>query len=108
VKKFSNKDVNGELLKVPQISWNQIYEPNENLWKDTPLGTCKNGDYMYFVHSFYAQPSESSVVLSKTNYGGLDYCSSIKKDNIFACQFHPEKSGQYGVKIYENWINSLK
>lgn len=105
VKKFSNKDIHGDVLKVPQISWNQIYEPNQNVWQNTPLSICKEGDYMYFVHSFYAQPSSSEVILSTTNYGGYNYCSSILKDNVFACQFHPEKSGQYGVKIYENWIN---
>ncbi len=105
VKKFSNKDLKGGVLKVPQISWNQIHEGKENLWRETPLRSCKNGDFMYFVHSYFAQPTDKDVVLSLTNYGGHDYCSSIKKDNIFACQFHPEKSGQYGIKIYENWIN---
>jgi imidazole glycerol-phosphate synthase subunit HisH len=105
VKRFSNKDTEGAVLKVPQIAWNQIYEPRKDAWVDTPLSICKEGDYMYFVHSFYAQPTSSDVILSTTNYGGYDYCSSVIKDNIFACQFHPEKSGQYGVKIYENWVN---
>jgi glutamine amidotransferase len=106
--KFSKKDIMGNVLKVPQISWNQIYEPKDDLWANSPLDSCKRGDYMYFVHSFYAQPSENNLVFSTTNYGGYEYCSSIKKDNIFACQFHPEKSGKYGVKIYENWINTYK
>ena len=105
VKKFSNRDTKGDVLKVPQIAWNQIYESNENAWENTPLSICKQGDYMYFVHSFYAQPISSEVILSTTNYGGHHNSSSVQKDNVFACQFHPEKSGQYGIKIYENWVN---
>ena len=112
VKRFSNKNTEGGILKVPQISWNEIHKPRENAWANTPLSICNEGDYMYFVHSFYAQPTSDEVVLSTTNYGGHDYCSSVLKDNIFACQFHPEKSSQYGVKIYENWVtysdNKLK
>jgi imidazole glycerol-phosphate synthase subunit HisH len=106
VKRFSNKDTEGDVLKVPQIAWNQIYEPTKDTWVNTPLSICNEGDYMYFVHSFYAQPTSSEVILSTTDYGGYNYCSSIIKDNIFACQFHPEKSGQYGVKIYEYWVNN--
>jgi imidazole glycerol-phosphate synthase subunit HisH len=105
VKKFSPVDTEGDVLKVPQIAWNQIYPSKSNLWDDSPLSTCGEGDYMYFVHSFYAAPVSETVVLSTTNYGGFNYCSSVIKDNIFACQFHPEKSGQYGVEIYKNWIN---
>ena len=105
VRRFSNKDTEGGTLKVPQIAWNQIYSPKENSWANTPLSVCNEGDYMYFVHSFYAEPASAEVVLSTTDYGGHNYCSSVIKDNVFACQFHPEKSGQEGVKVYENWIN---
>lgn len=107
VKRFEQVTKTGERLKVPQISWNQIYSPVKDGWIHSPLNCCKNGDYMYFVHSFYAEPTIKDVVLSTTNYGGYTYCSSVLKRNIFACQFHPEKSGQYGVKIYENWINNF-
>jgi glutamine amidotransferase len=60
---------------------------------------------MYFVHSFYCEPAEKEIILSKTNYAGTDYCSSFQKENIFACQFHPEKSGEKGLIIYKNLAN---
>lgn len=106
VKRFSPKNTEGGTLKVPQIGWNQIYESQPRIWENAPLKTCKNGDYMYFVHSFYVKPVSDAVVLSTTNYGGHDYCSSIQKDNIFACQFHPEKSAETGLTIYKQFFNS--
>ena len=57
---------------------------------------------MYFVHSYYVVPRDSEIVLTKTRYGNIEYCSSIKKDNIYAYQFHPEKSGEIGLNIYNN------
>ena len=104
VKKFPAKDVKGKTLKVPQIAWNQIDETNNNPWNNSPLASCQSGDYMYFVHSYYVQPGSSDRVLSMTTYGGHVYCSSIIWNNIFACQFHPEKSGMHGVEIYKNWF----
>ncbi len=104
IKKFAPSDTKGHVLKVPQIEWNQVYEASGNPWKQSPLHTCKNGDYMYFVHSYYAQPDSEQFVLSTTNYGGYQYCSSLINKNIFACQFHPEKSGLHGVEIYKNWF----
>jgi glutamine amidotransferase len=104
IRKFSNKDANGDVLKVPQIAWNQIRPAEANAWASSPLHSCTDGSYMYFVHSFYAQPASQEAVLSVTDYGGLNYCSSIIKENIFACQFHPEKSGLPGIDIYKNWL----
>ena len=108
VKRFSNNNKEGEIRKVPQIGWNQIYKINGKSWNDTPLSDIKEGEFMYFVHSFYVEP-EDPVGLSQTNYDGHFYVSSIQKGNIFACQFHPEKSAKEGLKIYKNWaeINNL-
>jgi glutamine amidotransferase len=105
IRKFPAHDMSQRVLKVPQISWNQISETENNAWADSPLRSCKSGDYMYFVHSFYADPVTQESVLSTTEYGGYSYCSAVTKDNIFACQFHPEKSGLPGIEIYRNWIN---
>lgn len=109
VKRFNNHNNEGETRKVPQIAWNQIHELDGHSWKNTPLAPIKNGEFMYFVHSFYVEPDEL-VALSMTNYDGQNYVSSIKKNNIFACQFHPEKSAKEGLKIYNTWaeINNLK
>lgn len=106
VRRFPRTDPEGQQLKVPQIEWNQIYQKDDNAWQQTPLKQCTNGDYMYFVHSFYVEPADKNLVLSETVYGGMRYCSSIVKDNIFACQFHPEKSGEHGVDIYKNWFKN--
>lgn len=107
VKRFDSNNSEGERRKVPQISWNKINQINTP-WENTPLEGIKNGEFLYFVHSFYVEPDES-VGLSETNYDGQSYISSILKNNIFACQFHPEKSAQEGLKIYKTWaeINNL-
>lgn len=108
VKKFPPTNGVNDVLKVPQIEWNQIFDTPQQPWQQTPLTHCSSGDFMYFVHSFYVQPRSANVVLSRTNYGGINYCSSIHSGNIFACQFHPEKSGLHGVNIYKNWFNDSK
>ena len=109
VKRFHNVNKDGETRKVPQIAWNQIHKINGNSWESTPLHDIKDGEFMYFVHSFYVEP-EDPVGLSKSNYDGQSYISSIQIDNLFACQFHPEKSAGEGLKIYNTWatINNLK
>lgn len=109
VKRFKNVDVHGNRVRVPQIAWNTIEERERGNWIDTPLENIKPGTDMYFVHSYYVEPNDKAVVLSTTNYGGLKYCSSIMQENIFACQFHPEKSAKEGLKIYKKWseINKL-
>ncbi len=84
---------------IPQIGWNKIYSKNKN-WKNTILETNSNEDFMYFVHSYYAIP-ENDCILSKTSYGSVEFCSSIQFKNIYATQFHPEKSGKKGLKIYK-------
>lgn len=109
VKRFHNTNKDGETRKVPQIAWNQIYKTNDSSWENTPLSEIKEGEFMYFVHSFYVEVDEP-VSLSQTNYDGKIYISSIQKNNLFACQFHPEKSASEGLKIYNSWatINDLK
>jgi glutamine amidotransferase len=109
VKRFNNVNRDGETRKVPQIAWNQIHKIEGKSWQDTPLNDIKEGEFMYFVHSFFVEPDEP-VGLSYTNYDGQYYISSIQKNNLFACQFHPEKSAKEGLKIYNTWanINNLK
>jgi glutamine amidotransferase len=96
-------------LKVPQIAWNTINQVKKFGWEETPLYNISNGEDMYFVHSYYVKPDNDEVILTETTYGGLKYASSIFKDNIFACQFHPEKSANEGLKLYKNWayLNNL-
>jgi glutamine amidotransferase len=98
---FSGKVVgfhaNGE-LKVPHMGWNRI-----NKEQDTPfLEGIATGDYVYFVHSFYVAPQDPTIVASTTDYG-QSFVSSIATDRLFACQFHPEKSQEMGLRVLANF-----
>jgi imidazole glycerol-phosphate synthase subunit HisH len=106
VKRFSNFNSLGQTVKVPQIAWNNIEQTKD--WKDTPLENTSAGSYMYFVHSFYVQPDDDNLSLSKTQYHNTHYTSSIFRQNVFACQFHPEKSGKEGLMIYKKWAQLNK
>lgn len=95
-------------LKIPHIGWNRILKTHHSyketqessLWEQTPMANLEEGEYMYFVHSYYVSPTDTSIVISNTTYGDNVFCSSFKKDNIFAVQFHPERSGPAGLQIY--------
>lgn len=107
IKKFPS--INGaHKIKIPQIAWNKIYS-KEQQWNATPLTELEEEDFMYFVHSYYVVPESNYCILTLTNYEEIEYCSSIVDNNIFATQFHPEKSSTKGLSIYRNWatLNNL-
>jgi glutamine amidotransferase len=88
----------GNGLKVPHMGWNRIAKK-----KDSPfLDGLSSGDYVYFVHSFYVVPEDSSLVATTTEYGN-SFVSSIATERLFACQFHPEKSQELGLRILANF-----
>lgn len=95
-------------VKVPHIAWNTIFKLNQE-WDNTALKDLNNNDYMYFIHSYYVKPKDDACILTLTNYDGIEFCSAILRNNIFATQFHPEKSADKGISIYKNWalINNL-
>ncbi len=105
-------DTSGKPLKVPHISWNYVYRANsdseKDSWSSTMLNGLENGDCLYFVHSFYVKPDNADINLSMTRYGNICFCSSIQYRNIFACQFHPERSGQKGIMMFENLVSIIK
>lgn len=89
-----------EGLKVPQIGWNALKYPSEGrLFRDVP-----EGSYVYFVHSYYLQAQEKEIVKATAEYG-VTVEASVEKDNIFACQFHPEKSSETGLQILKNFMS---
>jgi len=88
-------------LKVPHMGWNKIMKANYN-WDNSYLKGLQDQTTMYFVHSFFCEPSDKSVILSKTEYGEKIFCSSLVKNNIFGVQFHPEKSAAQGLLFYQN------
>jgi glutamine amidotransferase len=87
-------------LKIPQIGWNQldIVQPECPLFRG-----ISNGSYVYFVHSFFPQPADSTVVATRTTYGE-NFASSVWRGRVFATQFHPEKSQQVGLQLLKNFV----
>lgn len=90
----------GTRYKVPQMGWNRVKQKNAHpLWKDIP-----DNSHFYFVHSFYALPENDLHIAGQTEYG-LTFCSAVTHENLFATQFHPEKSALAGLQLYKNFIN---
>ena len=96
---------NGEhKRRIPQITWNTIDIKDSN---DPLMKGIANHEYFYFVHSNYVKTAHEKNVLCSTTFSGFDYCSIVKKENVYGIQFHPEKSAQQGLKIMENFKNLL-
>jgi glutamine amidotransferase len=91
-------------LKIPQIGWNQL----EVVQPDCPLFRgVTNGSYVYFVHSFFPKPADSSIIATRTTYGEA-FASAVWRDNVFATQFHPEKSQKVGLQLLQNFVESAE
>jgi glutamine amidotransferase len=91
-------------LKIPQIGWNQI----EIAKSECPLFRgIPSGSYVYFVHSFFPQPVDPSIVATRTNYG-QPFASAVWSDNVYATQFHPEKSQNVGLQLLKNFVELVK
>lgn len=86
-------------LKVPQMGWNQLVDVKGRLLTE--------GDYVYFVHSYYCQPVDAGDIAAQTEYG-IRYCASFEHGNIFGMQFHPEKSGEAGLNILRKFVAETK
>ncbi len=86
-------------LKVPHMGWNQLKQKKAH----PVFEGIADGAYFYFVHSYYVEPDDKGLVAGETEYG-IPFCSVIAKDTLIATQFHPEKSGEVGLKVYDNFI----
>ena len=89
----------GSRFKVPQMGWNRVNQKPHPIWSGVP-----DQSYFYFVHSFYAKPIDKQHIAGETDYGSR-FVSAIAKDNLFATQFHPEKSAAQGLALYRNFLN---
>ena len=90
-------------LKIPQIGWNQVNIQKQNC----PIFRgIDSGSHFYFVHSYFPEPRDPSIVASHTTYG-VEFSSAVWKDNVFATQFHPEKSQKAGIKLLVNFVNLI-
>jgi imidazole glycerol-phosphate synthase subunit HisH len=89
----------GSRYKVPQMGWNQVWQTQPHaIWRGVP-----DGSYFYFVHSYYARPSDARHSVGEADYG-TRFTAAIARDNIFATQFHPEKSADQGLALYRNFL----
>lgn len=89
----------GDKLKIPHMGWNQVHQEIEHpMWE----GIAQDARF-YFVHSYYAQPGHPDLIAASTNYG-FPFTSAVSKDNVFAVQFHPEKSQHSGLALYANFL----
>ena len=98
---------NSNYEKLPHVSWNEIIK-YDITWQNTIFHGIPEQSDMYFVHSFVSAPLDEKNILSVTEYSDYKFCSAIKKNNIYGCQFHPEKSGEIGLKIMQNFVNLCK
>jgi glutamine amidotransferase len=90
----------GSRFKVPQMGWNRVRQVRPHaMWE----GVADNA-YFYFVHSYYVQPADASLIAGETDYG-QPFCCAVARDNIFATQFHPEKSAAAGLQLYKNFVH---
>lgn len=100
-------DAHAGRVTVPQVGWNRLRRRPGAAWEGSPLQGLPDGAFMYFVHSFHVRPADASMVLSVTRYGSTEFCSSLRRGAVFACQFHPERSGPLGLQIYRTVAESL-
>ncbi|WP_286220759.1 imidazole glycerol phosphate synthase subunit HisH [Marinobacter apostichopi] len=91
---------NGERLKVPHMGWNEVYQSVDHpMWHNIP-----DGDRFYFVHSYYAEAEGNADIAGRSHYG-VDLAAAVARDNIFAVQFHPEKSARAGLQLLKNFVD---
>lgn len=101
IRSFRNSDIGN--LKVPHVGWNSLVDCKENSIISKALRQPDTNPYVYFVHSFYLDTPQTEIVSAETEYG-IKFQSAIQKDNVMACQFHPEKSGDTGLKILREFL----
>ena len=90
-------------IKIPHIGWNSV-DLKKIGEKLPPMQGVKDASYFYFVHSYYAEPDDENTVAATTEYGDVEFTSMISKGNVFATQFHPERSQEVGLKFLKNFI----
>jgi len=103
VVRFEGHDKDGRPLRVPHIGWNAVRRvtgSGPDPWSATPLADTPDGAYMYFVHSYYVIPDDPGAVVATARYGDVEFCAAVHRGSIFACQFHPERSGPAGLAVY--------
>ena len=91
--------------RLPNIGWNYLEKPSDISWSGTILNNLNFNDRVYFVHSYCAVPKNKNNLIANSVYFDKVFCAAVQKDNVIGVQFHPEKSGENGLKILNNFIN---
>lgn len=116
---FANESADATRFKIPHVGWSRIYSeprtdqtgdgdgPSARRWQNPAFAGVGDREYMYFVHSLYCEPEDPGVVTSYSLYGGVEFCSSFRQGNVFGYQFHPERSGPAGLKMYANLVSMV-
>lgn len=105
VERIPNLGADGLIHKVPYVGWNQLLRPkSRHSWQGTVLEKLREGDWAYFTHSYAAMPIDESHILSESDYFGFRRTTAISRDNLYGCQFHPEKSGSVGLEIISRFL----
>ena len=98
------RQADGSRFKVPQMGWNQVWQTAHGGLRHRLWDGVADGSFFYFVHSYYAQPRDAAHCAGEADYGGA-FAAVLAKDNLFATQFHPEKSAAQGLMLYRNFLH---
>jgi imidazole glycerol-phosphate synthase subunit HisH len=103
----AGRPVEARPLKIPNMGWSGIRRAvadggRNDPWAGTLLAGLEDGTEMYFVHSYFVTPARTDDRLAESRFGELTYCCALQRGNVFGCQFHPERSGELGLKVYAN------
>mgnify|MGYP006100100353 CR=1 FL=1 len=93
-----------ENCKLPHIAWTSIYPNSNRSWNNTLLNDVEINSDMYHVHSYFVNPTDEDYILSLSSYNDFQFCSTVQKNNILGCQYHPEKSGEAGLSVIKNFM----
>ena len=99
------QNVDGQPQKIPHVGWSGLHPSGGCSWEGTVLADVVAGEAAYFVHSFMANPSHARYRIADCNYGGIPIAALVGNENVVACQFHPEKSGDVGLRILRRFLS---
>lgn len=105
---FLPRSADGHQWKIPQVGWNRVTLQRHAPAGQWETGGLRDGDFMYFVHSFYVEPTDASTVVATARYGGETFCASLRRDNILTWQFHPERSASRGLALYQTFADKVR
>ena len=95
----------GKNIKIPNIGWTELEKTNNLNWDKTIFNNLSTSDQVYLIHSYYFNPSDNKCILANCDFNGKKICIAIKKGNVYGTQFHPEKSGEVGLRVLANFCN---